>query len=128
MAITNESQLIDIYAIDDGCNIIEGAAEDYKKCKLHVDEAAATCTAEALSVEKKTMQGSIEEISVAIATVYNNIYSVTAQIRSAAMKIRTQQETELAQYRAEQARKQAEQQAAQAQQQAAQTQQTANYN
>lgn len=128
MAITNESQLIDIYAIDGGCSIIEGAAEDYKKCKQHVDEAAATCTAEALSVEKKTMQGSIEEISVAIDTVYNNIYSVTAQIRNAAMKIRTQQETELAQYYAEQARKQAEQQAAQAQQQAAQTQQTANYN
>lgn len=99
MAITSESQLIDTAAISNGCSIIEAAAEDYVKCKQHVDEAAAICTAEALSVEKKTMQGSIEDISLAIDQVYSNIYSFTGQIRSAAQKVWDQQYAELQEYR-----------------------------
>ena len=55
MAITSESQIIDITTISNGCSIIEEAARDYATCSKKVKEAASICTDKALSVEKKSM-------------------------------------------------------------------------
>lgn len=102
MAITSESQLIDIAAIDSGCKIIEAAAADYTTCSTKVKEASQICTSEALSVEKTTMQPALEELAASIAMIEGNITSFTTQIRSVASQIYAEQSAALAQYRAEQ--------------------------
>lgn len=112
MAITNESQIIDITTISNGCTIIEEAARDYTTCANKVNEAASICTSEALSVEKTSMQPSLEDLGLSIGTIQSNIEYFTSQIRSVAMKIQTQQLNELAEYQAAQAAKEAEKAAA----------------
>lgn len=112
MAITSESQLIDITAIDNGCNIIESASEDYITCAKHIKNAAGSCSGEALAVEGKTMQPSLEELAAAVETIRDNIYSFTSEIRNVAMQIYTQQQAQLQEYREEQARIQREREAA----------------
>lgn len=104
MAITSESQIIDIVAINNGCAIIEGAAEDYVTCAKHIQDAATSCSGEALSVEGKTMQPSLEELAAAVETIKQNILTFTGEIRNVALQIQAQQQQELANYRAEQER------------------------
>lgn len=105
MAITSESQMIDIGAINSGCAIIEEAAADYTTCSKLVSDSAEICTGEALSVEDKTMQPSLEELATAIGGIEANIGAFTAQIRSIASQIYTNQLAELQAYQAEQAKK-----------------------
>lgn len=112
MAITSESQLIDVTTIDSGCSIIESAAEDYITCAKHIKDAAASCSGEALAVEGKTMQPSLEELALAVETIKTNIYDFTAQIRNVAMQIYSQQSAELQRYREEQERRRREAEAA----------------
>lgn len=102
MAITSESQLIDIAAIDSGCKIIEAAAADYTTCSKNVNEASQICTSEALSVEKTNMQPALQELATSIGTIEGNIIAFTTQIRSVASQIYAEQSAALAQYRAEQ--------------------------
>ena len=104
MAITSESQIIDVITISNGCTIIEEAARDYMTCSEQVKDASFTCTAEALSVEKKSMQAPLEELAVSIGTIPSQIEMFTAQIRNAAMQIQSKQMAELEAYRAEQRR------------------------
>ena len=107
MAITSESQIIDVVTISKGCSIIEDAAKDYAKCSKKVNEAAATCTSKALAVDKQSMQKPLEDLAVGIAKIETDINTFTAQVRSIASQIQAKQMEELAAYRAEQA-KQAE--------------------
>lgn len=100
MAITSESQIIDVSTISTGCSTIRSAAEDYVKCARHIKEAAQICTADALSVEKKSMQPSLEELAAAVETIKSNIYSFTYEIESVAVQIQTKQRQELAEYQA----------------------------
>lgn len=127
MAITSESQIIDITTISNGCSIIEEAARDYSNCAKKVNEAAAICTDKALSVEKKSMQPSLEELGASIGTIQGNIEYFTSQIRNVAMQIQSKQLAELAEYRAELARREAEAKAA-AEKQAAEAAAAANAN
>ena len=101
MAITNANQIIDIKAISDGCSIIEAAAQDYIACSKKVLESAEICSAEALSVEKTTMQPTLQDLSEAIKTIQENIEILTAQIRNAASQVYAQQASELAAYEAQ---------------------------
>ena len=105
MAITSESQMIDIATISYGCAIIEEAAADYTTCSNRVLESSQICTGEALAVEDKTMQPSLEELATAIGGIEANIAAFTAQIRNIASQIYTQQLSELQAYQAEQAAK-----------------------
>ncbi len=99
MAITSESQLIDIATINNGCQIINDAAQDYITCAKYVKQAAETCNANALEVEKKTMQPTLEELATAIETIQANIESFTTQLKSAATEIYSRQQSELQAYR-----------------------------
>mgnify|MGYP006392015719 CR=1 FL=1 len=103
MAITSESQIIDITAINNGCAIIEEAAEDYITCAKHIKDAAGSCSGEALAVEGKTMQPSLEELAVSVEQIQQNIRTFTGEIRSVAMQIQQHQLNELAEYRKQQA-------------------------
>ena len=105
MAITSESQIIDITTISNGCSIIEEAARDYATCSKKVKEAASICTDKALSVEKKSMQPSLEELGESISSIQGNIEYFTSQIRNVAMQIQSKQYAELAEYKAAQAKK-----------------------
>ena len=80
MAITSESQIIDITTISNGCSIIEEAARDYATCSKKVKEAASICTDKALSVEKKSMQPSLEELGESIGTIQGNIEYFTFRL------------------------------------------------
>lgn len=100
MAITSESQIIDIVTISNGCSIIEEAARDYTTCANRVKEASEICSAEALSVEKKSMQPTIEELSTSIGTIEGNVEYFTSQIRNVANQIYAKQWEELNAYRA----------------------------
>ena len=115
MAITSESQVIDITTISNGCSIIEEAARDFTTCSKKVNDAANICTDKALSVEKKSMQPSLQDLAQSIGTIEGNVEYFTSQIRNVAMKIQSRQLQELAEYRAAQAAKQAEAEAAAAQ-------------
>ena len=66
----------------------------------------------ALSVEKKSMQPSLQDLATSIGTIEGNVEYFTSQIRSVAMKIQSRQLQELAEYRAAQAAKKAEEEAA----------------
>jgi hypothetical protein len=57
------------------------------------------------SVEKKSMQPSLEELGESIASIQGNIEYFTSQIRNVAMQIQSKQYAELAEYRAAQAKK-----------------------
>ena len=98
MAITNANQLIDINTINVGCNTIEEAALDYITCAERVLEAAQICSPEALSVDKTSMQPSLQDLGNAIATIKDNIDSYMSYIRNEATKIYAQQSSELHEY------------------------------
>lgn len=108
MAITSESQVIDITTISNGCSIIEEAARDFTTCSKKVNDAANICTDKALSVEKKSMQPSLQDLATSIGTIEGNVEYFTSQIRSVAMKIQSRQLQELAEYRAAKAAQEAE--------------------
>lgn len=108
MAITSESQVIDITTISNGCSIIEEAARDFTTCSKKVNEAANICTDKALSVEKKSMQPSLQDLATSIGTIEGNVEYFTSQIRSVAMKIQSRQLQELAEYRAAKAAQEAQ--------------------
>ena len=124
MAITSESQIIDVVTIDSGCKIIEEAARDYTTCANKIKEAASICTDQALSVEKKSMQPSIQDLGDSVATIQGNIEYFTSQIRAVATTIYSQQMTELNNYREQKAKE--EQARLEAERQAAQNTQTTN--
>lgn len=114
MAIRSESDIIDVVAISNGCTIIEEAAKDYTSCAKKVKDAADICSEKALSVEKKSMQPTIEELGVAIGTIEENVAYFTSQIRNVAQQVYAQQWDELNRYREEQRRLAAEREAAEA--------------
>lgn len=101
MAITNRNQMIDTVTISKGCDIIEQAVQDYVKCAKFVQEAASTCTGEALSVEKKTMQPTLEELAGSIKTIPGQVEKITTEIRAAALRIYSKQEEQYEAYLAE---------------------------
>lgn len=105
MAITSESQIIDVVAISNGCSIIEEAAQDYINCSKNIQEASEICGPEALSVEKTSMQPSLEELAASVKSIQGNIENFTSQIRNVASQIQAKQYAELAEYRAAQAAK-----------------------
>ena len=98
MAITNANQMIDIKTINDGCTIIERAAEDYLTCAERVLESAEICSPEALSVDKTSMQPTLLDLGNSIKQIKTNIETLTTQIRSAATEIYAQQSSQLAEY------------------------------
>lgn len=97
-SITSPEQIIDLSAVEAGCKTIETAAEDYVKCAQLIQEASATCTAEALSVDKTTMQPSLEELGTSVAEVKEYIVGYVNSIRAAAVQIHAAQTTEYNRY------------------------------
>lgn len=102
--ITSESQLIDISAINAGCDIIDAAAGDFTDCGNAVKAAAYYCGKDAMSVDGKSMGPSVEELGTSIAGIKDSITSVTAEIKSLASQIYDSQKQELDAYVAEQQR------------------------
>ena len=103
MAITSESQIIDTITINSGCGIIEEAATDYTNCSKKIKEAASICTAKALSVEKTTMQPTLESLAEEIGKIEGIIKEYTKEIRSAVQQVETVQREALREYQEQQA-------------------------
>lgn len=100
--ITNESQLINLGEINAGCDMIDSAAEVYRMCGDKVIEASTICNAQAMSVDKVSLESSIEEVGLNIKSVQNYIEDFTSQIRKSASAIYTEQLNELEEYRRQQ--------------------------
>lgn len=103
--ITSESQLIDINTINEGCNKIDEAAIAYLDCANVLSDAASIMDINALSVEKKTMKPSIEELAAKIKQVKGNIGEFTNEIRNLASKIFQEQKMELEEYQRKESNK-----------------------
>lgn len=99
MAITSESQLIDMTKINDGCAIIERAAEDYVTCANRIREAASTCSAEALAVEGKSMQPSLQDLAVEVEKIKTYIEDFTREVKALSSDIFNEQSKQLQAYR-----------------------------
>lgn len=102
MAITSKDQMIDTATISKGCDIIDQAVQDYAKCAKFIQDAATICTADALAVQKKSMQPTLEELAEVVKKIPGDVENLTAKIRTAAMQVYTQQETEYNNYIAQQ--------------------------
>lgn len=96
--ITNSSQLIDIAAIYKGCDKIDEAAKLYIECSKKLNDASTTCNKDAMSIDGKTMQPTIDELADSIKELTTTITSFTDQIRSLASQILVSQQNELAAY------------------------------
>ena len=112
--ITSEAELIDIGAINAGCDTIDAAAEDYISCGNQVNYAGEICNSNALSIDNVSLEASIEELGETIKSLRDYIESFTSEIRRLASSIYQAQSEELAAYRAEQARLEAAKQEAEA--------------
>lgn len=112
MAITSESQIIDLAAVKNGLAIIENAAHSYVNCSKEINAAGDECNAQALSVNDKTMQDAIYSLATAVNDIDSKIASAVESIAAAAQALYNAQWAELRAYRAEQARLAAEREAA----------------
>lgn len=97
--ITSESQLINLGEINAGCDMINSAAEVYQKCGDKVIEAAMICNAQAMSIDKMSLESTISEVGTNIKTVQGYIEDFTSEIRRRASSIYTAQLNELEEYR-----------------------------
>lgn len=103
--ITNSSQLIDISTIYKGCDKIDEAAKYYTKCSEKLNDASTTCNKDAMSIDGKTMQPTIDELADSIKELPATIKEFTDQIRSIASQILVNQQNELAAYEEAQKKK-----------------------
>ena len=106
--ITNESQIIDISTISNGCQKIRDAATHFTQSAQRIRNASDLCTVQALSVDNTTMQPRLDSDADYIASIEKAIGTFTAQIESVALQIHRIQQDELYAYRTEQARLAAE--------------------
>lgn len=100
--ITSSSQLIDIATITRGCTQIEAAADKFEQCAALVLNASNECNADALSVDKTTMQPQLEADAEYIKSMKTAIYNFTLEIKNVALQVYAAQEAELNAYRAQQ--------------------------
>lgn len=110
--ITDESQLIDITTITKGCAIIDDAATYFEQSAKHVSNAHDMLDKNALAVDKTTMQPQLEADSEYIKSMKTMINNFTLQIKSLALQVYSEQQTELANYKAQQIAAQQKAQAA----------------
>lgn len=100
--ITSRSQLIDIATISSGCDQVEAAAKKFSECAAAIKSASGICNANALSVDKTTMQPQLDADAEYIESMEAAAVSFTTELRSIALKTYTAQEAELADYIAKQ--------------------------
>lgn len=110
--ITNESQLIDITAITNGCTQIEAAAQYFEECAKKVFNASDMLDEKALSVDKTTMQPQLDADAEYIQSIKIAIENFTLQVKNVALQVYAEEQAELADYKAQQAALAAQQQAA----------------
>lgn len=100
--ITSSSQLIDIGTISKGCTQLQEAATKFEKCASLVQEAASICDANALSVDKTTMQPQLEADAEFIKSMKEAVDGFAVGIRDVATQIYAAQSQELEEYLAKQ--------------------------
>lgn len=96
--ITSSSQLIDVTTISNGCTKIDEAAEKFVACAEKVSEAASICDANALSVDKTSMQPQLEADAEFIKSMKEAVNGFTSEIRNVATQVYAAQSNELNDY------------------------------
>lgn len=105
--ITSASQIIDIAGIRSGIEKIKSTAADFNDCATAVNAAADICNAEALAIEGKTMQPTINELAEQIKSIQSSVEELADSILSVANQVYNAQNAELQEYQ-ERLRREAE--------------------
>ncbi len=98
MAITSESQLIDIQTIKSGCTALKLAAADFSMSGNAVIEAGETCSEKALSIDKNTLEYAISDIGEEMVRCRSEIERFADTVLAEAVKVYNNQVTELNSY------------------------------
>ena len=98
MAITSESQLIDIATIQSGCVAYAQALEYFIQAGQEIIDAGTICDAKALSVDDSSMQPVLYEVGQMIQELSNTYSTYVTDVYSEAVTIYNQQVTELNAY------------------------------
>jgi len=106
MAITSESQLIDVQTIYSGCNAFVSALEIFINGGNKIIEAGNTCSSKAISIDGKSLQPDIVEVGQQVGNLYNEFVNYAQAVSDQATQIYNQQVAELNEYRRQQAEQQ----------------------
>jgi len=98
--ITDESQLIDIETIRNGCEIFKSTTDSFSMCGDEVCAAAEMCNKKALSVDDATLEYPINELGKKIKNIKSEYTEYADALYAQALKIYNEQKIELAEYRA----------------------------
>ncbi len=96
--ITSESQLIDINAIQSGCEKFKTALDAFEKCGKKVTQASETCNKKALSVDGSSMEYSIADVATAITNLKSEYSGYADSVYSEALSVYNSQVAELNAY------------------------------
>lgn len=83
MNITDPKQIIDKETIYQGCDKLEAAFKDFTQCAKYVNEAAITCSPQALSVGNSSMQPVLEDLADNLFAYEKSIANVVEAIKKA---------------------------------------------
>lgn len=100
--ITNESQLIDLTVITNGCAQIESAAQYFEECAKKVFNASNMLDKNALAVDETTMQPQLDADADYIQSIKIAIENFTLQVKNVALQVYAEQQAELANYKTQQ--------------------------
>lgn len=98
MAITSESQIIDLSTIKSGCNKLRDSSESFGSTANSVRAASEICDATALSVDKNTFQEPLTQLANSIDDCEANIKALADAIESKATALYNKQRREYVEY------------------------------
>lgn len=96
--ITSTSQIIDISAIENGCNQIKQYVADFDACGSLVVIAGENCTEKALAIDENTFQYSITGIGEEISKLKDGYIAIADQVIAEARQVYNAQMAEYQAY------------------------------
>ncbi len=96
--ITNSNQIIDKDKIISGCGKIDKEAQYFRKAAEVVDQASSILNRDALSVDKATMQSTVEDVADALRQFETAVNNATASIEGVASQVYRDQSSEYSAY------------------------------
>jgi len=98
--ITDESQLIDIEAIKNGCEAFKLAMDSFSVCGDEIHAAGEMCSKKALSVDDASLEFPINELGKNVKNLKTEYSEIADSLYSQALQVYEAQKIELAEYRA----------------------------
>lgn len=100
--ITDESQLIDIETIKNGCEAFINAMDSFSVCSKEIMLAADICNKKVFALDDYNLEYPISELSNNIANIKKDYVEYANNLYNQALEVYNEQIQELAQYKASQ--------------------------